>query len=205
MAQPMQTRSCPPRAITGPPFSPGITACRPHRPRLFWQVTRERAGLLPTAFDCRPGRGEALGPPLAGDGCLRCANWRIKDNLLLTKGISHHLLQPQLLENCLFSRTYEFPPSRTPSGKAGAVRWVKPTSHEFAPWAGSTEDLRLFGPSAMAPWRPRRVPGGQSGGSAAAVAAGEAMAGPGLHTGASIRQPPLLRRGAGSSPTLRAG
>jgi aspartyl-tRNA(Asn)/glutamyl-tRNA(Gln) amidotransferase subunit A len=156
----------------------------------FVRETPDRARDMARACDARLARGE--GGPLEG------LPLGIKD-LFCTAGVRttacSHILQT-------FVPTYESTVTAN-LWRAGAVLLGKLNNDEFA--MGSSNETSYFGP-VVSPWRRRGseaklVPGGSSGGSAAAVAANLCIGATGTDTGGSIRQPAAFCGIVGLKPT----
>ncbi len=157
--------------------------------RFHCYVTVDRAGALDKARTVQRKIEEGqLNGPLAG------VPMAVKDNLC-TAGMR---------TTCGSRMLDAFVPGYTAEAvehleRAGAVLIGKTNMDEFA--MGSTTETSFYGPT-LNPCSPGHVPGGSSGGSAAAVAAGECFFALGSDTGGSIRQPASHCGVVGLKPTF---
>ena len=151
----------------------------------FITVDREKSLAMARAADARLARGEAgtlTGIPLAHKDIFCAEGW------LTTCG-------SKMLSN------FVSPYDATVIARfkaAGTVTLGKTNMDEFA--MGSSNETSFYGP-VKNPWDAAAVPGGSSGGSAAAVSARLAPAATGTDTGGSIRQPAALCGLTGLKPT----
>jgi len=160
-------------------------AASDERLNLYLTVAEEAALAMARVADQRLAAGE--GAPLTGIPLA------LKD-IFVTRGV-RTTCASQILANYL-------PPYDGTAvarlREQGAVFLGKLNMDEFA--MGSSNENSAFGP-ARNPWNPDYVPGGSSGGSAACVAAREAVATLGTDTGGSIRQPAAHCGVVGLKPT----
>ena len=153
----------------------------------FITLTADRARAQARAVDRKLAAGEEAGP-LAG------VPFTVKD-IFCVQG-TPSTAASRILAN------FKAPYTATPVERmeaAGAVMLGKVNLDEFT--YGSSNESSAFQPSPRNPWDTARVPGGSSGGSAAAVAAGEGALSLGTDTAGSIRQPAAFCGVVGVKPT----
>ncbi|NNF69366.1 MAG: Asp-tRNA(Asn)/Glu-tRNA(Gln) amidotransferase subunit GatA, partial [Acidimicrobiia bacterium] len=161
----------------------GVTEAQLHA---YLTLDRDGARAAAEAADARLAAGDDAGP-------LHGISVAVKDNMC-TRGVET-TCSSQILAGWV-------PPYDATVVErlraAGAVIVGKTNLDEFA--MGSSTENSAYGPTRN-PWDPDLVPGGSSGGSAAAVAAGSAFGALGSDTGGSIRQPAALCGVVGVKPT----
>lgn len=157
------------------------------RVHAFITLTAERAREQARDVDRRLAAGEDTGP-------LSGVPFTVKD--IFTVKDTPSTAASRILAN------FNAPYSATPvvrMERAGGIMLGKVNLDEFT--YGSSNESSAFQPSPRNPWDPGRVPGGSSGGSAAAVAAGEGALSLGTDTAGSIRQPASFCGVVGVKPT----
>jgi aspartyl-tRNA(Asn)/glutamyl-tRNA(Gln) amidotransferase subunit A len=163
-------------------------------PAALWSAYRERAAA--DDLNAYTWVADEAPPAVDREGLLGGVPVAVKD-LFCTEGVPSQAGSRILAE-------YRPPYTATAIEKlfaAGAPLLAKTNQDEFA--MGSSTENSAYGPT-LNPWDRTRVPGGSSGGSAAAVAAGLAPWSIGTDTGGSIRQPAALCGIVGLKPTYGA-
>jgi aspartyl-tRNA(Asn)/glutamyl-tRNA(Gln) amidotransferase subunit A len=158
-----------------------------HKVHAFITLTAERARLQAQAVDRKLEAGEDPGP-LAG------VPFTVKD-IFCVRG-TPSTAGSRILAN------FVAPYTATPAERleaAGGVLLGKVNLDEFT--YGSSNESSAFQPCPRNPWDPSRVPGGSSGGSAAAVAAGQGQLSLGTDTAGSVRHPAAFCGVVGVKPT----
>ena len=154
--------------------------------KAYVTVTADAALDAARAIDERISRGDEIGP-------LTGIPVAIKDNMCTTGVLT--TCSSKILHN--FKPPYDATAVRR-LADAGTIMVGKTNLDEFA-MGSSTENSAFF--TTKNPWDTSKVPGGSSGGSAAAVAADEAIVAVGSDTGGSIRQPASFCGVVGLKPT----
>jgi aspartyl-tRNA(Asn)/glutamyl-tRNA(Gln) amidotransferase subunit A len=172
---------------SGSPDSGPLTEEDRRKVHAFITLTDERALEQARAVDRKLAAGEDPGP-LAGVPIT------VKD-IFCVKG-TPSTAASRILAN--FTAPYTATPVERMEA-AGAVMLGKVNLDEFT--YGSSNESSAFQPSPRNPWNTAHVPGGSSGGSAAAVAAGEGVLSLGTDTAGSIRQPAAFCGVVGVKPT----
>jgi aspartyl-tRNA(Asn)/glutamyl-tRNA(Gln) amidotransferase subunit A len=173
--------------IPGSIESAGDANSQPDKVHTFITLTSERAKQQAQAVDRALVAGEEVGP-LAG------VPFTVKD-IFCVKG-TPSTAGSRILAN------FTAPYSATPAERleaAGGILLGKVNLDEFT--YGSSNESSAFKPFPRNPWNTQRVTGGSSGGSAAAVAAGESALSLGTDTAGSIRQPAAFCGVVGMKPT----
>ena len=165
----------------------GLTDEDRRRVHAFISLMPARAQVQAQAVDRKLAAGEDPGP-LAG------IPFTVKD-IFCVEG-TPSTAASRILAN------FVAPYTATPVARmeaAGGIMLGKVNLDEFT--YGSSSESSAFQPSPRNPWNTQRVPGGSSGGSAAAVAAGECVLSLGTDTAGSIRQPAAFCGVVGVKPT----
>jgi aspartyl-tRNA(Asn)/glutamyl-tRNA(Gln) amidotransferase subunit A len=175
------------RAVDGEPGRLDASNADGDKVQAFITLTEDRARSQAKAIDEKISKKELAGP-LAG------VPFTAKD-IFTVKGVLATAASRIL-------SSFVSPYTATPVERleaAGAVMLGKVNLDEFT--YGSSNESSAFQPASRNPWDTSRVPGGSSGGSAAAVAAGEGALSLGTDTAGSVRQPAAFCGVVGLKPT----